>query len=55
MLPLAYEVASEVAAIGGSLRDPADRTIVATARVHRLKLVTWDRRTVESNLVAVVE
>ena len=35
VLPLTYEVASE-AALLGNLRDPADRAIVATARVHRL-------------------
>jgi PIN domain nuclease of toxin-antitoxin system len=55
LLPLTYEIAAEVAAIGGGLRDPADRTIVATARVHRLRLVTSDQRIVASKLVAVVE
>jgi PIN domain nuclease of toxin-antitoxin system len=55
ILPLTYEIAAEVAAVGGSLRDPADRAIVATARVHRLKLVTSDQRIIESKLVAVVE
>jgi PIN domain nuclease of toxin-antitoxin system len=55
ILPLTYEIAAEVAAVGGSLRDPADRAIVATARVHRLKLVTSDQRIIESKLVTVVE
>jgi PIN domain nuclease of toxin-antitoxin system len=55
VLPLTYEVATEVAALGGSLRDPADRVIVATARVHRLRLVTSDQRIIESKLVPVVE
>ena len=54
VLPLTYEVALEVASLG-SLRDPADRTIVATARVHRLRLVTSDQRIVQSQLVQVVE
>jgi len=36
-------------------RDFADRAIAATARVHRLRLVTSDQRTIESNLVPVVE
>jgi PIN domain nuclease of toxin-antitoxin system len=54
-LPLTFEIASEVASLGGSLRDPADRAIVATARVHRLRLVTSDQRIIESKLVPVVE
>lgn len=53
ILPLDYEVASEVASLG-ALRDPADRTIVATARVHRLRLVTSDQRIIDSKLVAVI-
>jgi len=55
LLPLSYEVVSEVASLGGVLRDPADRTIVATARVHRLRLMTSDQRIVESKLVPVVD
>ena len=55
VLPLTYEIASEVASLGGGLRDPADRAIVATARVHRLRLVTSDQRIIESKLVPVVE
>ena len=55
ILPLTYEIASEVASLGSSLRDPADRVIVATARVHRLRLVTSDQRIIESKLVPVVE
>jgi PIN domain nuclease of toxin-antitoxin system len=54
VLPLTYEIAAEVAVLA-SLREPADRAITATARVHRLRLVTSDRRIIESNLVAVVE
>ena len=54
VLPLTYEVALEVASLG-VLRDPADRAIAATARVHRLRLVTSDQRIVESKLVQVVE
>lgn len=55
VLPLAYEIASEVASLGRMLRDPADRAIVATARVHRLRLVTSDQRIIESKLVPVIE
>jgi PIN domain nuclease of toxin-antitoxin system len=54
ILPLTYEVALEVAALS-ALRDPADRAIAATARVHRLRLVTSDQRIIESKLVPVVE
>ena len=54
LLPVTYEVAMEVAYLA-NLRDPADRTIVATARVYGLKLVTSDQRILESNLVPVVE
>jgi PIN domain nuclease of toxin-antitoxin system len=42
ILPLTYEVAAQAASVGG-LRDPADRAIVATARVERLRLVTSDQ------------
>ena len=55
ILPLTYEVATEVATLGRSLRDPSDRVIVATARVHRLRLVTSDQRIIDSKLVPVVE
>ena len=55
ILPLTYEIASEVGSLGRSLRDPADRAIVATARVHRLRLVTSDQRIIESKLVAVID
>ncbi len=54
IMPLTTEIACEVAALGDSLRDPADRAIVATARVHRLRLLSSDRRIVESGLVPVV-
>jgi PIN domain nuclease of toxin-antitoxin system len=41
--------------LGASLRDPGDRVIVATARVHRLRLLTADQRIIESGLVPVIE
>ena len=53
IIPLTYEVSAEVASLR-SLRDPADRAIVATARVHRLRLVTSDQRIIESKLVPVL-
>jgi PIN domain nuclease of toxin-antitoxin system len=54
LLPLTYSIAAEAGGLG-VLRDPADRVIVATARVHRLKLVTSDQRIIESNTIAAVE
>jgi len=55
IVPIDIATAAEVAAIGDSLRDPYDRAIVATARVHRLRLVTSDQRIIDSKLVPVVE
>jgi PIN domain nuclease of toxin-antitoxin system len=52
--PMTVEVAQEVAALGGALRDPADRAIICTARVRGLRLVTSDRRIIESRLVPVI-
>ena len=54
ILPLTVNVAAEIAVLGSSLRDPADRTIVATARTRKLRLITSDQRIIQSNLVPVV-
>ncbi|HEV8145297.1 MAG TPA: type II toxin-antitoxin system VapC family toxin [Bryobacteraceae bacterium] len=53
--PITIEIATELAALIGGLRDPADCAIVATARVHGLKLITSDQRIIQSKLVSVVE
>jgi PIN domain nuclease of toxin-antitoxin system len=55
LLPLTYEIAAEVSSLGTVLRDPADRVIVASARVHKLRLLTSDQRIVESRMVATVD
>jgi PIN domain nuclease of toxin-antitoxin system len=55
IIPLDIEVAAEVAVLGDALRDPVDRTIVATARIHWLTLVTSDQRIIESKLVPVID
>ena len=55
IIPLTTDVAREVAALSDSLRDPADRAIVATARIHRMRLLTADQRIIESDLVPVIE
>lgn len=44
-------IACEVADLPDTFhRDPADRIIVATSRVHSLPLLTYDRRIRDSNL-----
>lgn len=55
LLPITTDVAREIAAIGDSLRDPMDRAIVATARVHGLYLLTSDERIADSRLVPVID
>jgi PIN domain nuclease of toxin-antitoxin system len=55
ILPITVEIAGELAAMGDGLRDPADRAIVATARIHNLKLLTSDQRIIDSRLVPVIE
>ncbi len=48
-------VAAEVAALPSSFhRDPADRILVATAKVLGAKLITQDRRIIEAGLVSTL-
>lgn len=54
VLPLSYDVARDAAFLH-VLRDPADRAIAATARVHRLRLMTSDQRIIDSSLVDTIE
>lgn len=54
VFPITHAIALEAAYLG-ILRDPADRAIVATARVHGLRLLTSDQRIVSSNLVSVID
>ena len=54
-LPITPAVAAEVAALPDSFhRDPADRIIVASARVLGATLLTRDRRIIDSALVPTV-
>ena len=54
ILPITPEIAMEVARLPEAFRrDPADRVIVATARVHQLAVATADRVIHESKLVRV--
>jgi PIN domain nuclease of toxin-antitoxin system len=55
ILPITIDIAREIASMGDGLRDPADRAIVATARIHNLKLLTSDQRIVDSGLITVIE
>lgn len=54
-LPITPAVAAEVAALPDSFhRDPADRIIVASAKVMGATLLTQDRRIIEANLVPTI-
>ena len=54
VLPITAAVAVEVAALPASFhRDPADRLIVATARVHGLPLLSRDGKIQRSGLVPI--
>ena len=55
IVPLTPRIALESTRLGpGFPRDPADRLIAATARVHGLTLVTADRRIRRSRAVSVI-
>jgi PIN domain nuclease of toxin-antitoxin system len=54
ILPITIPIAVDAGALS-ILRDPADRTIVATARVHGLRLLTSDQRIIDSDLVPVLD
>jgi PIN domain nuclease of toxin-antitoxin system len=48
-------VAAEVASLPDTFhRDPADRIIVATARVHDATLLTRDKRIIDAKLVPTI-
>ena len=53
IIPLSFDVAFEAGALR-ALRDPADRVIVATARVHGLQLLTSDERIVRSGFARTI-
>jgi PIN domain nuclease of toxin-antitoxin system len=52
--PLTCEIATGFALLS-VLKDPTDRVIAATARVHRLDLVASETRIINLNLVPVIE
>jgi PIN domain nuclease of toxin-antitoxin system len=52
ILPVTTQIAVELSTLPDSFhRDPADRTIVATARAHDLPLLTYDNKILSSGLV----
>jgi PIN domain nuclease of toxin-antitoxin system len=54
MLPLGVDTVAEVDALPASFHgDPADRMIVATARVHEMPLATYDKAIRKSRLVRI--
>jgi PIN domain nuclease of toxin-antitoxin system len=52
--PLTHAVALELSQVLLPHRDPADRFLVATARIFNLTLVTADRRLIEAQQVAIL-
>jgi PIN domain nuclease of toxin-antitoxin system len=55
ILPITLPIAHEFGVLFPVLRDPADTAIVATARVHGLRLVTSDDRIVKANVVSTID
>ncbi len=55
-LPISTEIAVEAYALPEPFhRDPADRLIVACARIHELTVVTADQRIIDWDHVAVLD
>ena len=55
LVPLNGRIALESTRLSDRLpKDPADQLIIATARVHGLRLVTADQRIRESHVVSVI-
>jgi PIN domain nuclease of toxin-antitoxin system len=55
VLPITPSIAAEVASLPDSFhRDPADRIIVSSARVHGATLLTRDDRIIKAELVETI-
>lgn len=52
--PVTYEVAREIGRLQLANRDPADRFLLATAKVFELTLVTADEHLLKSHDVSVL-
>ena len=51
LIAISPRIACEVADLPDSFhRDPADRIIISTSRIHKLPLLTYDKRMRDSNL-----
>lgn len=52
VLPITPDIAVDLARLPSTFqRDPADRVIVSTGRVHRLPVLTLDRAIIDAKLV----
>ena len=51
VLPITAAIAADAVEVGLPHRDPFDRVITATARVHRLVLLTKDRQIADAGVV----
>jgi len=54
VIPISPQIAAEAVSIPLPHKDPFDRVITATARIHDLTLITRDRRIVQSKSVATL-
>lgn len=54
VLPLDARIAADAVRVALPQRDPFDRVITATARVHGFTLVTKDRRIVDAGVVPII-
>jgi PIN domain nuclease of toxin-antitoxin system len=52
--PITYQVTQETARVQLPRRDPADRFLIATARVFDLTLVTADEQLLQARQVSVL-
>jgi len=52
VVPISAAIAADTAALPRALRDPADRIIVATSRVEKMPLLTFDRAILRLRLTA---
>jgi PIN domain nuclease of toxin-antitoxin system len=54
VLPITASIAADAVAVGLPHRDPFDRVITATARVHGLALITKDRTITRARVVTTL-
>ncbi len=54
VLPVTARIAADAVNLAWKHKDPFDRVIAATARVHRLTLITRDRDIIRSQVVPIL-